>query len=93
MLSFQKYNHLISFINLLLTSAENSRVKVTMKHLSVAGMITGLFVLTLLVVLQGAGDIFTMLAKTGWTLLFPPSSGCPALFLQLNRGVYCSGKK
>src|SRR3989304_5110624 len=79
MLSFQKYNHLISFINLLLTSAENSRVKVTMKHLSVAGMITGLFVLTLLVVLQGAGDIFTMLAKTGWTLLFLTLIWLPSL--------------
>jgi len=80
MLSFKKYNHLISFINLLLTSAENSRVKVTMKHLSVAGMITGLFVLTLLVVLQGAGDIFTMLAKPAGHYYFSPSSGCPALF-------------
>jgi putative membrane protein len=51
-----------------------------MKHLSVFGMIIGLFVLTILVVLQGAGEIFTMLAKSGWVLLTLTLIWLPSLY-------------
>jgi putative membrane protein len=51
-----------------------------MKHLSVIGMIIGLFVLTLLVVLQGAAEIFSLLAKTGWVLLTLTLIWVPCLY-------------
>jgi len=52
-----------------------------MKHLSVIGMFIGLFVLTLLVVLQGAAEIFTLLTKTGWVLLTLTLIWVPCLYL------------
>ncbi len=51
-----------------------------MKHLSVFGMIIGLFVLTLLVVMQGVGEIFAMLSKTGWALLTLTLIWVPCLY-------------